>query len=280
MTNLPDKPQEPPSRALDRSALERVLARAAELQAGMGEAHESMTEEQLVELGKEVGLSPEHVRQAIAEEQTRVAVPTTEGGATGMFGPSTVWTQRIIAGSQPDVLARLNRYMADDECLRVRRQYKERITWEASRDLVGSVKRGFGWGGRRYALSRADEVGATVVSVDASRVLVRLDATLAESRRRSLAGGGALAGTGVVGAGGVIALAASIPEASIPIALLVGGVWAAMGGAGLVAVARSYKSNVEKAQLALEQALDHLEHAPTSRGKPSLLDVLSSTINR
>ena len=280
MTNLPDKPPEPPSRPLDRSALERVLARATELQAGMGEAHDSMTEDQLVELGKEVGLSPEHVRQAIAEEQTRVVVPTTDGRSSGMFGPSTVWTQRVIAGSQTDVLARLTRYMLDDECLRVRRQYKERITWEASRDIVGSVKRGFGWGGKRYALSRADEVGATVVPVDASRVLVRLDATFAESRRRSLTGGGALAGTGVVGAGGVIALAASIPGGSLPVALVVGAVWAAMGGAGLVAVARSYKSNIEKAQLALEQALDHLEHAPASRGKPSLLDVLSSAMNR
>jgi hypothetical protein len=280
MTNLPDNPREPAARALDRSALERVLARAAELQAGMGETHDSMTEEQLVELGKEVGLSPEHVRQAIAEEQTRVAVPAAEGQASGLFGPATAWAQRVIAGSQSDVLTRINRYMIDDECLRVRRQYRERVTWEASGDLVGSVKRGFGWGGRRYALSRADEVGATVVPVDASRVLVRLDATFADSRRRSVTGGGALAGTGVVGAGGVLAIAASIPGASIPVALLVGGVWAVIGGAGLIAVARTYKSKVVTAQLALEQALDHLEHAPTPRGKPSLLDVLSSAMNR
>ena len=280
MTNLPEKPSAPASRALDRSALERVLARATELQAGMADAHESMTEEQLVELGKEVGLSPEHVRQAIAEEQTRVAVPIAEGQPRGVFGPTTAWAQRIMAGSQADVLARINRYMEREECLRVRRQYKERVTWEASRDLVGNLKRGFSWGGRRYSLSRADEVGATVVPVDATRVLVRLDATFAAARQRSVTGGGALAGTGVVGAGGVIALAASIPGASIPVALLVGGVWAAMGGAGLIAVARSFRSNVEKAQLALEQALDHLEHAPPPRSTSSLLDVLSSAMNR
>ncbi len=280
MTNLPEKSPAPASRALDRSALERVLARAAELQAGMADAHESMTEEQLVELGNEVGLSPEHVRQAIAEEQTRVTVPTAEGQAKGIFGPTTTWAQRIITGSQADVLARISRYMEREECLRVRRQYKERITWEASRDLVGNLKRGFSWGGRRYSLSRADEVGATVVPVDASRVLVRLDATFAASRQKFVTGGGALAGTGIVGAGGVIALAATIPGASIPIALLVGGVWAALGGVGAVAVARSFKSNVEKAQLALEQALDQLEHANPPRPTGSLLDVLSSAMNR
>ena len=51
-----------------RGALERVLARAAELQSASGDAPESdaMTEAQLIELGKEVGLSPEHLRQALA----------------------------------------------------------------------------------------------------------------------------------------------------------------------------------------------------------------------
>lgn len=280
MTNLPDKPSDAPNRSLDRAALERVLARAAELQAGMGDTHESMTEEQLVELGKEVGLSAEHVRQAIAEEQTRVAVPTLEGQPRGVFGPATVWAQRVLPGSQTDVLARITRYMASDESLRVRRQYRERITFEASRDFFGSVKRGMNWGGRRYALARADEVGATVVPVDGARVLVRLDATYAGARQRSVTGGGALAGTGVVGAGGVIAVAASIPGASIPVALLVGGVWAALGGVGFVAVARSFKSTVEKAQLALEQALDYLEHPPSQRPTSSILDVLSSAMNR
>ncbi len=89
MTDLPDKPTPPPGRSLDRAALERVLARASELQAGVGDATESMTEDQLVELGKEVGLSPEHVRQAIAEEATRVAVTEPAG--------------RVIRRIRPDV---------------------------------------------------------------------------------------------------------------------------------------------------------------------------------
>src|SRR6187402_351912 len=103
-SNLPDKPSS--GRALDRAALERVLARASELQAGTGDAGESMTEEQLIELGKEVGLPAEHVRQAIAEEQTRVAVAEPEGRGSGVFGPTTAWAQRVVTGTQTDVLAR------------------------------------------------------------------------------------------------------------------------------------------------------------------------------
>ena len=277
-SNLPDKPS--PSRALDRAALERVLARASELQAGTGDAGESMTEEQLIELGKEVGLSPEHVRQAIAEEATRVAVQQPDGTRpAGVFGPMTAWTQRVIAGSQADVMARIDRYMQNEESLTVRRRFADRITWEARRDIVGSIRRGFGIGGRRYALARADETGATVVPVDGGRVLVRLDATFAESRRRSVLGGGSLAGAGLVGGGGLVAVAATFPGSSMAIALLIGGAWAAMGGAGFAAVAKSYRSSVKHAQLALEQALDRLEHGEPPR-RDSLFDVLSSVINR
>ena len=277
-SNLPDKPSS--GRALDRAALERVLARASELQAGTGDAGESMTEEQLIELGKEVGLSPEHVRQAIAEEATRVAVQQPEGsGPSGVFGPMTAWAQRVIAGSQADVLARIERYMQNEESLTVRRRFTDRVTWEARRDIVGSIRRGFGIGGRRYALARADETGATVVPVDNGRVLVRLDATFAESRRRSVLGGGSLAGAGLVGGSGLVAVAASFPGSSMPIAMLIGGAWAAMGGAGFAAVAKSYRSSVKHAQLALEQALDRLEHGEPPR-RDSLFDVLSSVINR
>lgn len=279
MTDLPEKPKPRTGRTLDRAALERVLARASELQTGTGEPSEAMTEEQLIELGKEVGLSPEYVRQAIAEEQTRVAVQQPEGRRAGVFGPTTAWTQRIVAGTPADLLARLDRYMVAEESLRVRRRYADRLTWEASRDIVGSIKRGFGVGGRAYALTRADEVGATVVPVDAARSLVRLDATFSDARRRSVTGGGVLAGTGLAGASGVIALAATMPGSSMPVALMIGGVWAAIGGVGFTAVAKSYRSAVERAQLALEQALDRLEHGEPPR-RPSLLDVLSSAINR
>ena len=276
MTDLPEKPR-PTGRSLDRAALERVLARASELQAGSGETSEAMTEEQLVELGKEVGLSPEHVRQAIAEEQTRVAVQEPQGRVSGVFGPNVASAQRVIAGSQADILARIDRYMQNQEALAVRRRYSERITWEARRDFLGQMKRGFGIGGRMYSLTKADEIGATVVPVDGARVLVRLDATFSDARRRSITGGGVLAGTGLAGAGGVIAVAATMPGASVPVALLIGGVWAAIGGVGFTAVAKSYRSNVERAQLALEQALDRLEHPEPPRSG-TLFDVLSSVI--
>src|SRR3954471_7576380 len=100
----PTRPK-PPARMLDRSSLERVLARAAELQSGPGDTEEGFTEEQLLELGKEVGLSPQNLRQALAEERTRSSLPEDERGfAATLFGPSQVRASRVVPGRAAEVL--------------------------------------------------------------------------------------------------------------------------------------------------------------------------------
>src|SRR3954451_1306396 len=107
----PSSPK-PPVRALDRSSLERVLARAAELQSGPNDTGEEFTEEQLLELGREVGLSPQNLRQALAEERTRSIVPDDERGlAASLFGPSRVRAARTVPGKAADVLAVVDAWM-------------------------------------------------------------------------------------------------------------------------------------------------------------------------
>src|SRR5579872_3333590 len=119
---------------LDRSALERVLARAAELQSSTGdtgETPEEFTEDQLLDLGREVGLSPQHLRQALAEERTRSIVPDDEHGlAASLFGPSRVRASRAVPGKPADVLAIIDTWMQRQELLIVKRHLADRIVWE------------------------------------------------------------------------------------------------------------------------------------------------------
>src|SRR5687768_6461669 len=140
---------------VSRGALERVLARAAELQGASGddtESPDSLTEAQVEELGKEVGLSPAHIRQALAEERARIEPLEISGSGIGyqLFGADRVGAQRVVRGKPEKLLAMVDRWMQREEWLRVVRQRADFIIWEPSRGVISSVRRMIG--GRDYAL--------------------------------------------------------------------------------------------------------------------------------
>jgi hypothetical protein len=280
MPSDPPAPPEPPGGSLaplDRAALERVLARAAELQAHLADAPEHITEKQLMELGGEVGISSDHLRQAIAEERTRIVLPDETGVVGSWFGSTVAAASRVVNGNANEVLALIDSWMQREELLRVRRRVGERLTWEARRDFMGSMQASFNLGGRAYGLTPASEVGATVVQLDAGRVLVRLDADFAPGRRRSAGWAGGVAGLGVTSGAGVVALASlSAEPGALAIGAIVGSVWTAVAGVAAAAVARAQRRKVARGQLALEQILDRLEHGEIRSPRSPLMDFLSS----
>ena len=264
--------------ALDRGAVERVLARAAELQLGSPDREGLLTEAQIVELGGEVGLSPAALRQALAEERTRIAVPVDEGWASRTFGPRLASATRTVPGTPEQAMRRLEVWMGRDECLQVKRRFSDRVTWEPRRDLLGSLRRGLRLGGRGFALASAHEIAATAVPVDEGRTLVRLDADLAPNRQTRLRVGGATAASGVVGGGLAAAAAAMVivpTAAAIGAVVAVAAIPAIAGVAAGYAVAKQHLSQATRVQLALEQLLDRLEHEPPTPGAPALGPLLN-----
>ena len=268
----------PAQRSLDRAALERVLQRAAELQAHAGDVPDEMTEDELVALGKEVGLTPETMRQAIAEERTRVALPESEQGvAAKLFGPGSASAARTVNGAPADVLRSVDEWMQREECLKVKRRFADRITWEPRRDFLGNVKRGLNLGGRGYSLTRATEVAATVIAVDDRRSIVRLDADLSGTRSARASAGVTSAGLGAVGAATVAAVAVVANVALIP-ALLISVVPIVIGGGVGATIVREHERNAARVQLALEQVLDRLEHGDALQSAPIWKQLASSAI--
>lgn len=259
--SLPDRP------ALDRTAVERVLARAAQLQSSdTGELPaERMTEAQLVELGREVGLSPEHLRQAIAEERTRVPMAEQRSGAMeALVGPALVSATRSIRLAGRTALAQLDTWMLREECLTVMRRFDDRIVWEPRRDFMSQVRRGIDLGGRGFILSRAHTVAGTVVPIDDARSMVRIDADFAGFRRANAGTSAMVATLGAGASGTAVAIGVMLPVAIVPaIALGVGAVYGAR---------RRQRAIVERAQLVLEQILDRLERGEL--GRPSLFEGL------
>ena len=273
----PGKPNVPVPVGLDRSALERVLTRAAELQATASDTPEQLSEAQLVALGQEVGVSAEHIRQALAEEKTRVTVPEEQGAVAKYFGPGTAIASRVVPGRPADVLAALDRWMQTEECLQVRRRFGDRITWEKRPGFIGSITRGLDVAGRGYTLSSVPEVGASVVSVDATRVLVHLDAQVAERRSRYVAVSATVAAVAIASGVGVLALSI-VAAGSVIAGAGIGAAVTAAGGAISAGNARAQRKFVARVQLALEQVLDRLE---TQAGRPpSVLSTLGEVVRK
>ena len=251
---------------LDRPALERVLARAAELQ-GAGAIPESsdlLSESQLLELGSEVGLSPAMLNQALAEERTRVTVPEERGLVAQIAGASFATATRTVPGTPRDVLATIDAWMQRDECLQVQRRFSDRITWEPQRGLFGKLRRTVNVSGRGYYLMDAGQVSATALPVDPTRVVVRLDADIHASRARRVGMGGFLAAMGAAASG---LLGLGLIVAHLPLFIAAGAAVIPFAGGSLVAyrLARTHRSVLSSVQLALEQVLDRLEHGEFER---------------
>jgi hypothetical protein len=260
---------------LDRQALERVLARAAELQGAgaMPDSGELISESQLREIGNEVGLSQATVDQALAEERTRVNVPEERGLVAQVAGASFATATRTVPGNARDVLATIDSWMQREECLQVQRRFSDRITWEPQRGLFGKLKRTVNISGRGYYLVDASQVSATVLPVDSSRVVIRLDADIHQSRARRVGVGGLAVGAGAVAAG-LLGLGLVVAHLPIIIAAGVATLPFAGGTAGGYRIARSHRRVLSSVQLALEQILDRLEHGEFSR--PGILGGITS----
>jgi uncharacterized membrane protein YphA (DoxX/SURF4 family) len=257
---------------LGRDALERVLSRAAELQAVDADPSDAMlTEEQLLEVGREVGLSPQHIRQALAEERSRPLVPEEHGGMARIFGAARVHATRTVRASADSVFHLLDLWMQREESMQVRRRLVDRMTWEPRSGFITEVRRGLNLGGFGYHLSRAEEVAATVVPVDRDRVLVRLEADLANVRFQRVASGGAVVGGGAVGTAVLLALGFFAPVAAIPAGIAV------IGG---YFVARSHVPLVVRAQTSLEKLLDRLERGDETGSRQQIAGSREQLLSR
>jgi hypothetical protein len=259
------------SKALvSRSQLERVLARAAELQGASADDSspaESLTEAQVEDLGKEVGLSAANIRQALAEERARIA-PVAEGSglAFQLFGANRTGSQRIVKGTPTRILETLDRWMARDELLRVVRQREDLRVWEPGRGLIDSLRRAFG--SRDYALLRANEIMATVVAIDDTSSLVRLEADFSQLRSSAAKQSVLGAGVGSAATGAAIVMNIMLPVAIVPAV--------ALTALSYVGSRRRQRHALQRALLAIEFVLDRLERGDNE--PPSFIRMLESAL--
>jgi hypothetical protein len=242
---------------IDRGALERIVRRAAELQAGERDIGDGLTEQQLYALGQDVGIGDRYLRQALLEERTRTLVETESGPLIWLAGPRRVAAARTISRPRADAERALQAWMTEGELLQVKRRYPEQTTWEAQQGAYASLKRAFGSRGRRYTLARAREIAGATSAVDAQHCHVQLVADIGNAFKEQLTGATVLGTAGLAGTGVALAVGVIVPFAAIP---------AVVCGALAFGVARRQRQRAEETVVALEQVLDRLEHGEADRG--------------
>src|SRR6266702_3495240 len=126
---------------ISRDALERIIKRAAELQAGERDIGEGLTTNEVLALGKEVGIPDRYLRQAMLDEQTRIAPEVAIGTWAWLTGPRSVVAHRVVPGDQAAVERALSRWMTDEELLQPKRHYADRTSWEPKAGPFASIQR-------------------------------------------------------------------------------------------------------------------------------------------
>lgn len=238
---------------ISRDALERIIKRAAELQASEHDIGEGLTSNEVLALGKDVGIPDRYLRQAMLEEQTRTTPEVATGTWAWLTGPRSIVAHRVVPGDRATVERALSRWMVEEELLQPKRQYTDRTSWEPKAGALASIQRALA-GGRRYTLARVGEVTGQVVQLESGFCLVRLEADVRQQRTKRITGGTVLAtlGWGLTGALTLIAPPLALAQALV----FVPGMSLTLGAA---AVARTHRGANERTEIALEQILDCLE---------------------
>lgn len=277
---MPDLPARHPEGArLDRAALERVLQRAAELQAADADLGDALSEQEILALGREVGLPARHLQQALLEERTRAGGIAPAGFLDRAIGPGEVACTRVVQTPRAEAEALLTRWLEKQEFFAVQRETAERITWEPMGGVMAAVYRagaGISSGRLPPMLGSARVLAATFIELEAGYLHVTLTADVRSTRAGWMGGAAAMASVGVAGAAVLLAVGAFAPIALAPLAL---------GGGLAGGIASRYRPSLERVRLGLERALDYVERGAVKAAHetapgPSLMGLLAGEVRR
>lgn len=259
---------------IDRATFERVLKRASELQAQRQDVGETLSEAEIIALGREVGISEGNIKQALVESRTHQEIAEPTGVLDRAVAPADVVVERVVQGSQESIATALSLWFDKEELLVVQRATPGRVVWERLDSLAGAMRKmraAFDPKRGPSYLDRAHLVTAVITPLETGYCHVTLIASLGKTRTGYLIGGTALGVGGMTAA--AVATLLGAPELILAAAAL------PSAGFGWL-VARAYRPVVDRARVGLLRALDQLERQPAlppgdppPRGRSALTDI-------
>ena len=263
MANLPERRPERGElveRKLSNRDFELVIRRAAELQAREAEEFglDGITEAEVLRIGRELGLSVQHLHRALAE--TGGAGTDEEGVGYRLFGPGVVRASRAVRGEPASVGRLLERYLIEREYLAVVRRYSDRVTFTRATGMMAAMGRATSQMFSRSPMLKVNNLEMTVQPFDGDTSYISL-ATSVRVQRTTTAASSLVGGTAAAGVGGAfLAIAIAPPAALLALPVIGGSYWLGK---------TIYDHVVSDIQEQLESLLDRLEHGelpPPMRG--------------
>jgi hypothetical protein len=215
---------------------------------------------ELVRIAGELGISPAHVQQAIAEVRGR---PAGEDGLLArLVGEARVTASRLVSVPPAGAREQLDRYLTGREAMVAQRRLPDRTIYERGSGVGAAVTRAAGAVAARHSLLNVPLLEVAVDAVDDRSCFVAVSVDLNARRSATAAGtaAGALAGSAAAATVGVV-LAPPLALIGLPVL------------AGFAYLMRaSYRGAVTRTRTQLESLLDRLEHKELiDPGQPGLL---------
>ena len=256
-------------RKITREQLERIIQRAAELQAGEMDTGDGITEHELLKLGSDVGIPGRFLRQAMYEEAAGGAA--LEHGFLGRWvGPTMMLAHRVVPGEKTALEQAIAEFMTEEEAMTPKRRLPDRTVWERQKGLLAEMKRGLSLQGKPYHLARALDVSVQLNALEDGYCHAELAADISNQRSSALGGASIVLSLGVLGTLAVALVPGLQVVAALPL----------LAGVGIaLLVVRDYQRRAARMQTALEQVLDRLERGEI-RSKPALAGPRASAFMR
>jgi hypothetical protein len=254
VSDLPERRRDepPPARRLTSDEFELVIRRAAELQSGSADetSPEGVSEDEALRIGRELGLSGEHLARALAEVRGSGAV-SERGVSARLMGGSRLGVARAIRGDAASLAPLLESYLNENEFLVVQRRLPGRTIYVRATGVVAAVARTTSGMFRRSPLLPVENLEVAIRQLEPGLAYVSLGTDLASERAGYLAGASVI--TGMAGLPAALTLGFAVAPLAALVAVPIGVL--AFGG-----MRYAYGEAAKKVEVQLEALLDRLEH--------------------
>jgi hypothetical protein len=265
--------QEKPERGITRRDLPAVVRRAAELAAVDDDADDALSEQEVIRIASELGLSERHVRQALYEGVKEEAPPAF---LDRYMLPPRFDVSRAIPMEADRAQRVLSDYFVAHEFMQVVRRQAETTTFEPASDAFSKVARGF-QRSSKHQLARALYLELKVRPLESGWSHVRVRTIHKDERRSSIVGFvvgsvflGIPAGAGLGAIAGGLAGGVAGTEGAIAAGALAGLATFTGITAGLFKSMQSrYRRWRERTTLEAESLLDRAEKGDELRPPPA-----------